>query len=49
MDIKLKKLIEDFALDHDDPKVDKFKVTEAIRNYRQSLVDLYQSGGILEH
>ena len=48
MDIKLKKLIEDFALDHERPKVDKFKVTEAIRNYAKVGKALYQSGGILE-
>ena len=48
MDIKLKKLIEDFALDHERPKVDKFKVTEAIRNYGRVGKALYKTNGIIE-
>ena len=48
MDIKLKKLIEDFALGQEKPKVDKFKVTEAIRNYGRVGEALYKTGGILE-
>ena len=48
MDIKLKELIKEFALEQDRPKVDKFKVTEAIRNYANVGKALYQSGGILE-
>ena len=48
MDIKLKKLIEDFALDHERPKVDKFKVTEAIRNYGRVGEALYKTNGIIE-
>ena len=48
MDIKLKKLIEDFALDHEKPKVDKFKVTEAIRNYGRVGEALYKTKGIIE-
>ena len=48
MDIKLKKLIEEFALDQDRPKVDKFKVTEAIRNYGRVGEALYKTNGIIE-
>ena len=48
MDIKLKELIKEFTLEQDRPKVDKFKVTEAIRNYANVGKALYQSGGILE-
>jgi len=48
MDIKLKELIKEFALEDERPKVDKFKVTEAIRNYAKVGRALYQSGGILE-
>ena len=47
MDIKLKKLIEDIALDHERHKVDKFKVTEAIRNYGRVGKVLYKTSGIL--
>ena len=48
MDIKLKELIKEFTLEQDRPKVDKFKVTEAIRNYANVGKALYQSSGILE-
>ena len=33
MDVKLAKLIEDFALNHEKPKVNKFEVIEAVKNY----------------
>jgi len=48
MDIKLKKLIEDFALGQEKPKADKFKVTEAIRNYGRVGEALYKTNGIIE-
>ena len=48
MDIKLKELIKEFALEQERSKVDKFKVTEAIRNYGRVGKALYQSGGMLE-
>ena len=48
MDIKLKELIKEFALEDDRPKADKFKVTEAIRNYGRVGEALYKTGGILE-
>ena len=48
MDVKLAKLIEDFALGQEKPKVDKFKVTEAIRNYGRVGEALYKTSGILE-
>ncbi len=48
MDIKLQELIKEFALDQDRPKVDKFKVTEAIRNYGRVGEALYKTNGIIE-
>ena len=48
MEIKLQELIKEFALENERPKVDKFKVTEAIRNYANVGRALYQSGGMLE-
>ena len=48
MDIKLKELIKEFALENEKPKADKFKVTEAIRNYGRVGKALYKTGGILE-
>ena len=48
MDVKLAKLIEDFALGQEKPKVDKFKVTEAIRNYGRVGEALYKTNGIIE-
>ena len=48
MDIKLQELIKEFALEDDRPKANKFKVTEAIRNYGRVGEALYKSGGILE-
>ena len=48
MDIKLQELIKEFALENDRPKVDKFKVTEAIRNYGRVGEALYKTNGIIE-
>ena len=48
MDIKLQELIKEFALENERPKADKFKVTEAIRNYGRVGEALYKTGGILE-
>ena len=48
MDIKLKELIKEFTLEQDRPKVDKFKVTEAIRNYGRVGEALYKTNGIIE-
>ena len=36
MDIKLAKLIKEFALEQEKPQVNKYEVTEAIRNYAQN-------------
>ena len=47
MSIKLKKLIEDFSLD-ENPKVDKFQVTEAVRNYSRIGKQLRVNGNIME-
>ena len=48
MDIQLKELIKEFALENEKPKVDKFKVTEAIRNYGRVGEALYKTNGIIE-
>ena len=48
MDIKLKKLIEDFASEYDRPKVNKFEVTEAIRNFARVGKQLRVNNGIME-
>ena len=47
MSIKLKKLIENFSLD-ENPKVDKFQVTEAVRNYARVGKQLRVNGNIME-
>ena len=47
MSIKLEKLIEEFTLD-ENPKVDKFQVTEAIRNYARVGKQLRVNGNIME-
>jgi len=47
MSIKLKKLIEEFTLD-ENPKVDKFQVTEAVRNYARVGKQLRVNGNIME-
>ena len=48
MDIKLKKIIEDFASEYDKPKVNKFQVTEAIRNFARVGKQLRVNNGIME-
>ena len=48
MDIKLQELIKEFALENERPKADKFKVTEAIRNYGRVGEALYKTNGIIE-
>ena len=47
MSIKLKKLIEEFSLD-ENPKVDKFQVTEAVRNYSRIGKQLRVNSNIME-
>ena len=47
MSIKLKKLMEEFTLD-ENPKVDKFQVTEAVRNYARVGKQLRVNGNIME-
>ena len=48
MDIKLKKLIEDFASEYDRPKVSKFEVTEAVRNFARVGKQLRVNSNIME-
>ena len=48
MDIKLQELIKEFALENERPKADKFKVTEAIKNYGRVGEALYKTNGIIE-
>ena len=48
MDIKLKKLIEDFASEYDRPKVNKFEVTEAVRNFARVGKQLRVNSNIME-
>ena len=48
MDVKLAKLIEDFALNHEKPKVNKFEVIEAVKNYSRIGKQLQVTNGILE-
>ena len=45
---RLKKLIEDFASEYDKPKVNKFQVTEAIRNFARVGKQLQVNNGIME-
>ena len=47
MSIKLTKLMEEFTLD-ENPKVDKFQVTEAVRNYARVGKQLRVNGNIME-
>jgi hypothetical protein len=47
MSIKLKKLMEEFTLD-ENPKVDRFQVTEAVRNYARVGKQLRVNGNIME-
>ena len=48
MDIKLQNLIKEFALENERPKVDKFKVNEAIKNYARVGKQLRVNGNIME-
>ena len=48
MDIKLQELIKEFALENERPKVDKFKVNEAIKNYARVGKQLRVNGNIME-
>ena len=48
MDVKLAKLIEDFALNHEKPKENKFEVIEAVKNYSRIGKQLQVTNGILE-
>jgi len=48
MDIKLTNLIKEFALENDHPKVDKFKVIEAVKNYARVGKQLRINNGIME-
>ena len=48
MDIKLARLIEDFALTQEKPKVNKFEVIEAVRNYARIGKQLRVNKGIME-
>ena len=47
MSIKLTKLMEEFTLD-ENPKVDKFQVTEAVRNYSMIGKQLRVNSNIME-
>ena len=47
-DIKLAKIVEDYALTQERPAVDKFQVIEAIKSYQTVGKQLYSNGGILE-
>mgnify|MGYP003124005164 CR=1 FL=1 len=48
MDIKLKDFIYEFALEHEKPKVNKYEVTEAIRNYARIGEQLRVNNNIME-
>ena len=47
-DIKLAKIVEDYALTQERPAVDKFQVIEAIKGYARVGKQLYDKGGIIE-
>ena len=47
-DIKLAKIVEDYALTQERPAVDKFQVIEAIKNYSTVGKQLYSNNGILD-
>ena len=47
-DIKLAKIVENYALTQERPAVDKFQVIEAIKSYQTVGKQLYSNGGILE-
>ena len=46
--IKLAKIVEDYALTQERPAVDKFQVIEAIKSYARVGKQLYEKGGIIE-
>ena len=46
--IKLAKIVEDYALTQERPAVDKFQVIEAIKSYSRVGKQLYDKGGIIE-
>jgi len=46
--IKLAKIVEDYALTQERPAIDKFQVIEAIKSYARVGKQLYNGGGILE-
>ena len=46
--IKLAKIVEDYALTQERPAVDKFQVIEAIKSYARVGKQLYDKGGIIE-
>ena len=48
MDIKLKDFIYEFALEQEQPKVNKYEVTEAIRNYARIGEQLRVNNNIME-
>tara|TARA_B100000131_G_C17992511_1_gene563166 strand:- start:96 stop:689 length:594 start_codon:yes stop_codon:yes gene_type:complete len=48
MDIQLKELIKEFALENEKPKVDKFKVNAAVKNYARIGKQLRVNNGIME-
>ena len=48
MDIKLQELIKEFALEQEKPKVNKYEVTEAIRNYARIGEQLRVNNNIIE-
>ena len=48
MDIKLAKLIKEFALEQEKPQVNKYEVTEAIRNYARIGEQLRVNNNIME-
>ena len=48
MDIKLQQLIKEFALENEKPQVNKYEVTEAIRNYARIGEQLRVNNNIIE-
>ena len=46
--IKLAKIVEDYALTQERPAVDKFQVIEAIKSYSRVGKQLYNNNGILD-
>jgi len=48
MDIKLQELIKEFALEQERPKVNKFEVIEAVKNYARIGKQLRVNAGIME-